>query len=364
VACWKEKLVRTALCCVGIWATLSLPSALVAQPRESILVLQEQAGAGMGLIAALRIQLIDAVDVKLRPWSTNGPLAERIQSASALGRAERALAVVWTEPALRLPDGSREAILYVVGRREGRAILQVVRVAGGNGADLDRTLALKVSEVLAEFRHGDAAVPTGSVLQPPPTAAEAKRKPKAALPTTPASWGIVARAGARSSVALGPAGDRWGAGGALGPTLDTEQLTAALELGLEVFPSVTTARAEQQVWLREYTPGLNASGRWKLPNLALGVRTGAALALLSATGRTAQGRRNERSVSTFSWLVGIELERAVGGGFGVAANLDLQLHSLRRRFAVNDVTVADLGRAHLVLGLSLVFRTEHAAGSH
>jgi hypothetical protein len=363
--------------CALMCALVGTAGTVRAQASEPVLVLQERSHAQVGLIAALRIQL-GATPVRVRDWPAPSRLAERISSASQLAEDAEAFAVVWTEPPIQLPDGAREAVLYIVGRRQGRAVLEVVRVPGGRGPDLDRTLALKAGEVLDELRQGSAAGPTGNMLRErPPGAADANGATASAQtgPVVPAAqtgstvptaqtgmlgkrprWGAVALAGIRLGAQLAPGWNRWGMGCGAGPALQIDELAAALRFGLDWYPPASRTRAGDGVTLSELTPLVLASAQWRRGDLGVGARSGAALAFLSAKGETASRRRGEDGKRTLSWLIGIEIEQAITSSLAIAASLDLQLHALQRRFDVNDRTVADLGRMQLVFGLELVSR--------
>jgi hypothetical protein len=386
----KEKRRFANMLCAVVCAMVGTAGTARSQASEPVLVLQERSQAQSGLIAALRIQL-GATPVQVRDWPASGRLAERISTASELAQGAGAFAVVWTEPPTQLPDGAREVVLYIVGRRQGRAVLDVVRVPGGHGPDLDRTLALKVGEVLDELRQGSTAGPTGptggmlrespsgpaeadgasaaaqtaTVGSTPQTAttgsspqtATAGSTPQTAVLTGRPSWGAAAWAGIRLGAELAPAWNRWGMGFGAGPVLQIDELAAAVRFGLDWYPPALRRSDDAgRVMVSELTPLVLTSGQWRRGDVAVGARTGAALAFLSAKGVAVGGAQGENSKRTLSWLIGIEIEQAITSSLAVAASVDMQLHALHRRFDLNDRTVADLGWMQLVFGLELVSR--------
>jgi hypothetical protein len=365
--------------CVSVGAAAS-PAA--AQANEPVLVLQQRGHAQTKLVSALRIQLSETTPIRVLDWTMadSAGLGERIQKASQLAGSSQALAVVWTEPHSELPDGTQEAVLYVVGRRQGRALLEVVRVPAGHGPDLDRTLALKVGEILAELRQASAAQPnaaapgatqpsetqlSAAMLAPvigtpasearsnaPPSATAANRDTE----TQRSHWGVAVRAGGRLAAQLEPSWNRLALSCGAGPVLQTGMLTTALRLGVDWYPEVARSRSGDTVRISETAAWLLAGAQWRAnDNVSLGARAGATFALLSAHGTTARGVTGDDNTSTLSWLLGIELEQAITAELGVATSLDIQVHALRHRFEVNSETVADLGLVQLVFGIELVW---------
>lgn len=373
----KEKLGRACIVMACVWALVSAAAAAVlAQANDTVdtvLVLQERTREQTSLVSALRIQLPSTLAVRVRDWAGNGAgLPQRIQYASELASGSALLAVVWTEPTIELADGTRETVLYIVGQRAGRALLDVVRVPAGHGPDLNRALALKVGEVVNDLRQTSAPGAQPSLLSArapsstvPPTAAVAKAaRAQPGTPTAAADraalqphkrWSAMAAVGGRLATQLEPGWSRWGVGCTAGPMLQIGSWAAALRIGLDWYPEASRVRNRETVGLSELTPLLLASADWRTtPNLALGVRSGAGLAFLTATGTTARGSSNEDKTNTFSWFVGVEAVQALSAGLAIAASIDMQVQAVQQRFAVNEHDVADLGRMRLVFGLQLL----------
>ena len=353
---------------------------VAAQPLEPVIVLQERNHPQDGLVSALQIYL-GSTPLQVRDWSEVSALGDRVRIATELAQRKSALAVVWTEAARTLPrnaGGGREAMVFVVGRREGRAMLEVVRVPEEHGPDFDRTLALKVSEVLNELQQSRQAAPNGRLLSAPPgpdtsTAAAVsdgmqvsdadddggRDRPAAdssseSGPSDPGlRWAAAGCAGLRLAAQLSPGWTRWGVGAGLGPELRHRHWRAGARIGLDVFPSASMASGAGDVSVLQLTPQAFASFAWQFASFAAGAHSGAAWTFIAAHGRSPLGNSGGQSVRTLSWLIGVDLERAVSERLALGATLDLQLHALRQTFTVNDGTVADLGRAQLVFGVGV-----------
>jgi hypothetical protein len=377
----KAKVPRTGWFCVCVCALVSASGPARAQSGDPLLVLQEPAHPQTGLFAALRIQLMHATPVRLRDWQPAGTLGERIAAATALGNREHALAVVWTEQAQRLANGGLEAVLYVVLRSQTRALLEVVRVPGGHGADLTRTLALKVEEIIEELRRSDQQL-DASVLRagPQPTAASGQAVPTAAGEPPPAAGEPPPPAGeptagkpppptaasvansTRSGLMLGTGARlssfgwaRWGLGIGAGPTLESDAWRAGLRLGLDWYPDATRWRAGARVTLGELTPLLLTAAQWRHEGFGLGAHVGLGVALLHARGETARGRSGSANAQTVAALLGVVIEQTLVQGLGIAASLDLQVRGLHQQFDVNGTTLVELQRSGLVAALELVW---------
>ncbi|HEX4352342.1 MAG TPA: hypothetical protein VHZ95_05495, partial [Polyangiales bacterium] len=135
----EEKLQRRLFGCAVVCVLVSSGPARAAPPAP-VLLLEESAEANRGLASALRIQLVET-QLREATWTPGAAAAERIRAASELGLEAGAIATVWTERPIALRDGTIETLLYVVTKRGDRALLEVVRVPGNRGPDLDRMLA-------------------------------------------------------------------------------------------------------------------------------------------------------------------------------------------------------------------------------
>lgn len=356
---------------VGAWAS----GAHAAEPRVLVL---ESSRVATSLLAAFQIQLsgIAAPErLVVRPVANT---AESIERAAQLVHEHGALAAVWVDKS----QGGGPAVVYVVGERQGRALIEVVRVPGGRGPDLDRTIALKVREFVAAIQRGQAAKaeaaqllqaeeqqPTARPLQaeegrrsvglPPaaqPVAALPNDQPEDAIGATP-NWTAVAFAGVRlgSQPELGLG--RWGFGLGAGPVLQLREIRLAVLLAFDAFPSVEVEQRRDRVRFWEWAAGTVVRGQVRADAIWFGARLGPQLVGLNARGTTRDNNQGSDAAPT-SWalLVGLDLEVPLTRRLSIMAALHLQALATRLHLAVNDHDVVDLGRVRARIGADLAAR--------
>jgi hypothetical protein len=354
VNCWV-----LALACglVGVWAQI----AHAAEPR---LLLLEPPGSTSGLLTALRIQLVGLCEAErvVQPLAASAP--EQIQAGTDLARSQHALASVWVDPPLS--HTSDVVLLYVVGEREGRALVEAVRVHGARGPDLERTLALKVREVIAEMRRSQtaaallpasAATATGSA--PPSMTKDTAPPPRAAGSTTPptAAWQAVLALGARlgSQPRLGLA--RWGLGLSVGPVLAQSGWRFEGLLSASWFPAVTSELGGDRVRFWELATAVSAHAQRRVGPVWMGAHVDPQLVWLDASGTTARGVSGAPySRGIWGVALGADAEWPLGPQLALDADLQLQVLTSRERFTVNQRELVDIGQLRVRFGLSLVLR--------
>jgi hypothetical protein len=349
------------------WAVVGV-SATEAHAAEPRVLLLESNGAANSLLGALQIQLSGLAEPERLVVTLGASTSEAIERAGQLVRDHGALAAVWVD---KQRHGAGPAVVYVVGEREGRALIEVVRVPGDRGPDLDRTIALKVRELVAAIRRGQAARPEAAQLlqtarEPgpqalPPTAAQ----PMAALASDAAedtidvapNWAALAFAGIRlgSQPELGLG--RWGFGLGAGPMLELRELRLAVLLGFDAFPSVEVEQAGDRVRFWEWAAGTVVRAQVRADTIWLGARLGPQLVGLNAHGTTRRGVGSGTADPT-SWalIVGLDLEVPLTGRLSLLAALQLQALASRLHLDVNDHDVVDLGRVRARIGADLAAR--------
>jgi hypothetical protein len=346
-----------------VWLiSLLAVSSVAAQGPERVVLLEEPGQPSRTeLIQALRIQLsgVAALDVRQMPAESSG-LSERIHAASQLAEAPDALVVVWAEPTMELEDGSREAVLYVVGRTQGRALVEVVRVQGGDSPDVDRSVALKVRDLVYEVQRNRAAAPQNPELglEEPAAPSATTPTPAPAPPPAAAPWGLTAAGG----VAIGTLSGlgQWGLALAGGATFDRDPLRLSGRLELRWFPELTAeGSGASEARLSEVAPGLLLRAQWRTSALRLGLRAGIALSFLDADAASARGVGDDAPTVT-SLLAGPELELPIAAGFGLSAALELQVRLRRQRYTVLGEELIDLGRVRPLLLLALTWNAADA----
>jgi hypothetical protein len=347
---------------VLVCAVVSGESLARAEPSLALVLLEDPAAPDRQLAAAFTIQLLTLARVQVEAWHAPPGLPERIRAAS--GHAERGgyLAAVWVERSPGTPV-RREAVLYVVGGRDSRALLEVVRVPADDSPDLERVLALKLSEVLSALRLEEGRVP---LLSPdvagPPAALGATAGPQLSAASATAAvrtentplWAAGLGLGPRLDAVLTPGWLRTGIGGWLAAELHFAALSASLAAGAQWFPVAVRQLQGNEVRLSEVAPLLRARVAWRGPLLELALRVTAAVSFMDARGRTAAGASGVTSASALSGALGVELAHALLGPVSLALFADLVGHAERHAFAVNGERVLDSGRVGVQVGLDVV----------
>jgi hypothetical protein len=325
------------------WAALVLTSRVRAQgpAQERVVLLQPRnALARPGLEPSLRIQLrgleLTTLEVDFPP-----DLPSRLHVASELARERSADWVVWADDVQTDADASAsQAVLYVVGRRDGRALIEVVRVPGGEGPEVDRSLALKVRELVG-VRDGAAfALGVREIERP----ADEQRRIT-----------LWVELGAQLS-SEGSAGLVTDAFIALGPSLTTPAFVIAVPLELSYGFSRSAERNGDRVeWTELAIAGwLKALVRVH-PSLLLGGGLGGKLGFTDADGVTMSGRRGGSTERLPALLLGPEAELQLSPAIGARIALGLELRAQRQRFYIEGVEIADTGRMVPYARVSLVW---------
>ena len=353
-----------ALCSL-LWCTAPL---CAAAQSDSLIVLDAGGAGHAPFLAAVRIQLGATYEVRELSPSLPGPLPQRIAAATALAVGEHALAAVWVEQAAGA-HGVRSAVLYVVGQREDRALLEVVQVPSARGPDLPRVLALKLGELLSELRVADVqplaprTTPASAVVSatPPPLPAAAAVQPATTEgsepePTNGRFW-AAGRAGLRLDFGVGTSSSRAGLGAELTPEWTSGRLRLALGVGAAWFPALNEDSAYGSVQLREVAPRVLAAAAWRTSLCDLGVHTAGVLSLISARGRTPAGLIGDSRRNVLGWAFGVHAERSLWGPLGVVLFIEAEPQRERVDFLVNGETVLDRGRVRVVWGIDLRLRT-------
>ncbi|MDH5674563.1 MAG: hypothetical protein OEZ06_20720 [Myxococcales bacterium] len=368
------------------WCGLLLTTPVAAQAPDSGVVLwQSPEQPRPGLVHALRIQLAGAAELSVRQAPEGLGLSARVQAAGALAEREQVLLVVWVEAPAPAPavapeaggesaeaapedsvdaaqdaEADSEAVLYMVGRKQGRAMLEVVRVPGGGGPALERSLALKVREGYdAVLRAAEAAPDAGLLLQPPPPPAEAE----APAPTA-GGFGALWRVGAEWATLPSRGAGQFAIALGAGPTLAiSPALRLSVELGIAYAPSIIFDTSGRQLEFSELSPSLTLllagrRGPWAFGG---GMVVAPSLALAEGRLRTAAGAVEARAQATEavpSIAALGALERKLDGGLWLRLSLGPELRLRRQHFAVRGDQLADLGRLRLRAGLALLLRTD------
>ena len=219
---------------------------------------------------------------------------------------------------------------------------------------MDRTLALKVREMVDELHRNQARTPSEAMLQPRPAPPQ---KPTAPSSAQGRRFGAELGLGVLAALGGPPAGEpaRWGAAATAGPVMLDGSLRLSARAELSWLPPVTAQRAGAQVRFGEIVPALVLHSQLRQGGLWLGAHTGFGLSYVDATGTSSSGESRDATERVALWLVGLELELPMGAGFGLLLGVELQARLRRQRFAVNGTEVVDLGRIRPLAGLALTW---------
>jgi hypothetical protein len=323
-------------------------------PKTTVLVLSE-AGAPepAGLLLALRVQLGPTVSVETRAVPAGLDDAALQQAATSLQTAEQARAALWIEQSAA---GQR---VYVVRGSAGGAQLTSAAVHGKRGPNMDRTLALKISELVS----AEPSAPSPPPPAPAPAPAPAPRPPSLPRPPTAEAarprWELHAIAelagvvSPRSDSGFGQLGPALAGGVSLdGP----EQRYAAL-LDVTWLPSVQTrAAGGVELDVQELAPALRASAQLAVGSVWLGAQGGIALALLNAEASTTRGDYGKVPEVAPAWLASIGIEVPMLTAFSLALDAGVQVQVRRQRFTVFGVELADSQRVRPLGRIAICFR--------
>lgn len=315
----------------------------LAPPR---IVLLQPAGVPVrpGLEPSLRIQLRD---VELHTYRVDLPadVPSRLSTASAIADAQAADWVVWAEDVQTDPNvPADQAVLYVVGRRHGRALIEVVRVPAGEGPEVDRSLALKVDELIGE-RDG-AAYALGNKELPAERSGASPQESRVRLWTQlGAQLAFEGNAGATGDLTL-----------AIGPGLFTPGLVIAVPLELTIGLTRSVEQDGNRVEWTESGAALWIRALARLhPMLLLGGGIGGKLGFTDADGVAASGRRGSSTERLPALLVSLDAELVLSEDFGAQLMLGLEQRTQRQRFFVEGDEIADTGRSIPFARVSLVW---------
>jgi hypothetical protein len=300
---------------------------------EVTVVVLEQAGQEprRAFVQALRIQLADLAAVVEGGRVAEGTLAARVEEAAAAVAQAGGTFALWLDQA-----GGGDFVLHVVGRRAGRAIVEIVRMpAAADGPETDRALAIKARDVIEEIlapaatAAPDAAVALARALRPsaPPA--------RAALAYT-VEVGAVGAGGPsrpRGGLALAAALRLDGAAGMTfelhGAARFVSDITAADERG-----AITVGEQSAAIGIR-----LLAAGRVGVGGaVELGARW------LHAEGTTSAGTTGTTSNAVPTVAAGPALRLPLRPGVELRAAVVAEVALWRQRFALNGEPFLDLGR--------------------
>lgn len=296
-----------------------------------------------GFVPSLRIHLPANTPVidggTLRP----GTSSERIEQALGAAELHAALAAVWVEGPVARRDGTGELVLYVVGRKEGRAIVDVLRVPTGDANQLDdgvdRSLALKVSQVLSDLMHG------GDVIDATPE--DGDTFDSGTGTSREDTWRGTAQVGVLLRTPSGTVEMQPGLRVAAGVQCPSRMLgLGALDLLLRIHlsPRVRDTNDAGEIELSELAPAVEAAWSIAVGSVSLGASLGVQLRAITLSGQTALGAQGDDSTWILSLNAGPMARIALHRNLAITLGADLESSLQRRRYTINDTLTGDTGR--------------------
>lgn len=324
------------------------------QAEPSVLVLRPAGSpAQPGLIQALRIQLADAGPVLEGGELVARSLPERIAEAGQRGRQAQARVAIWVEPAATagpLDAAGAPWLLYLVGRRDGRVLVDVVQVPEGTGPDVERSLALKVREAHDTMREAE---PDGALLVAEASAVAADQAPR--------PWGFRLALGPAVAALDGSSAGQWGLSMALGAALhlggrarEPGRVSLHAAAQLRWFAAAPVKAASGSVELDELDPGLWLAGLHHAGRFAIGVSSGLLARRVHVEAVASSGERASARQLVWSIPIALELQVGLAERFALRLAPGFEINLNPETFAIEAVPVVELGRIRPGLELSLV----------
>lgn len=310
------------------------------QPRV-VLIQPEGEAPRPGLEPALRIQLRGTAEVIALSHGFPNDLPSRLSAANGLAEQHDADWVLWTDAPEATPPQSEQTVLYLVGRQNGRALIEVVRVPGGEGPDVNRSLALKVLELI-DIREG-AAYALGNAEVPAPKPEQERQRVQLWL-----------EAGAQAGIA-GGGGPAFDALVAVGPSLSTPGFLLALPIELAFGLPRSIERSGDEVRWTELGATLWLKLGARLGPAVLGGGLGAKLAFTDVEGTTRAGRQGTAAELLPSLVASIDGELPLSSSLGARLALGTELRMKRQHFLIEGDDVGNTGRVVPFARLSLVW---------
>jgi hypothetical protein len=332
------RMARTWLLLVSLLA-LSLPA--FAAPDVRVMLLQTDGGADRSaFLDALQIQLARKAIVSTGPELPAGPSSTRIERVARIIAMDGVKLAVWVDAGLATEDGSREFVLYAVGREQDTTVVRTARVHGVDGPEINRALALKVGELL------DAS---------PPLAVQDAGQPQIATQAQGGEGiGLVLELGLVGAMGAGSDAIQSGLLAAFGaswqsPRWRGEGYAAFRWMADSEFEAPAGHADVSEVALSVGARVLLGRGR-----LVAGGHVELGARLLDASGMAADGRDGGAWRAVPTLLGGAELRLALVAPLSLRAAAGVELALIHQRFAFEGSAVADFGRIRPTASLSLV----------
>jgi len=304
-------------------------------------------------VELLGIQLSRIATVEVGPAMIDGHLSDKVEMAVDEADARNATVAVWIERGRQRKGDKIEFVLHIVGRRQGRLMVEVFRLPAKDGPNLDRTLALKVGEVLDKMLVPLAPEPTVTWVDPTAT----ERLPPVAPPHEPRRPGLTfaAEVGARGSAGLDAPEAAAGVYLAVGVRRPVADFLGEAYVSGGIDSGSNTATAEGTVDTDEIVAAIGARLLSPIGRLHLGAQLELGMRLVTADGVTPRGREGSENVALAAVLGSLEARWRLRSSFELRAAAGVEYSPDRLSLTVNQAPIVDLGRVRPVVQLGVVF---------
>lgn len=302
-----------------------------------------------GLYAALRIQLVGVADVIRFGTLPDTAITDRVATATASVKNEKAMLAVWVEGPNKLSDGSSELVLYLVGERSGRAVVELLRLPAGKGPDVDRSLALKVREVVDTLISTES--PHQNLLNSSVKRPTQDRKPMEPGPSL--SW--VYGAGVIAATQPGTRFGLWGAALDGGVWWDLSGFRIAGEAMLHLHGQVEIVNEYGRVFIDDITPGIGMRGLVDYLPFSFGTLLGFQLRVVDATGVTLSGSEGDDQSVMPCFITALDAQLEFDTVIALRLDIGLQFALRPKLYTVNDRELAELGQPRPFAQLGVAF---------
>ena len=275
-----------------------------------------------------------------RAGEVRGTLKERLEAVGKPLAERHAQVGVWVER-VEATGESPEFLVYVVTPRQGRVLVEVVRLPGPESPETERALALKVREVIDSVMLPGAGPELAAPLRverPAPPVASAR-------PSASTRWAAVMEAGFTGESAGNAAYDPQ-IGAALGVGARARRAHWAGEVLLTAGWSngAHSERGRARVETDELELGLALRALHASESLAAGVDAALGARGVRADGTAADGRTGRSTKIVPTLRLGPEVRVILSQNVALRAAGGLDYALVHQSFSVAGEVVSDLGR--------------------
>lgn len=310
-----------------------------ANPAAKRVVWYDLSTAGDTLVATVQIQLARIAELVDGPELPPHPLGDRIGIVRADLIARRATLGIWVESSSIAT--TPEVVMFVVGDRDDRAFVEALAASGPFRPDLERELAVKLRNVVT------------SLLVRTRSAAIVDTKPSPSPSTT---FRFSLEAGGLGTLGDGDGGPQAGLMFAVGGRMESSDWLLELRTGARLATNREVDDASRgRIEIGEWAWNVGARVLGAFDRVRAGGALDLQLRILDANGRTPLGVPGESTLVLPSLVLGPELRVAMIRSLEIRALIGAGLNLERRRLALNDAPLFDLGIWFGTAELSFVF---------